>query len=131
MLLVQFLSDDWLRALDGAARARPSAADDPLGDVSLSIEQVVTDVTRWRFVVDRGSMSVVTEESFEGDADIRLTSDRDTAAAIASGERAALHAFIEGELVLGGDVRVLIQNKDALVSIGDVFARVSAATDFG
>lgn len=131
MLVVQFLSDDWLRALDEAARSRPSDDDDPLGEVSLSIEQVVTDVTRWRFVVDHGAVSVETAESFEGDADIRLTCDRDTAAAIASGERAALHAFIEGELVLGGDVRVLIENKDALATVGDLFARVRADTTFG
>lgn len=131
MPVVQFLSDDWLHALDEAARSRPTSDDDPLAEVSLSIEQVVIDVTRWRFVIDRGAVSVKTEDAFEGDADVRLTCDRATAAAIAAGERPALHAFIEGELVLGGDVRALIQNKDALASVGDIFTRVRAGTEFG
>ena len=66
----------------------------------------------------------------QGDPDVRLTSSRATAAAIASGQRAALDAFIAGDLRLGGDVRRLIDERAALEAMGDVFAAVREATDF-
>jgi hypothetical protein len=61
---------------------------------------------------------------------VRLTSGRATAAAIASGERAALDAFIAGDLVLGGDVRTLLAHRAALEVLGDLFAEVRSRTAF-
>lgn len=128
MLGVQFLSDDWLRALDGAARSRVVPEDDPLGAVELVIEQEVTDGPTWRLVIDRGALHVA--RSGDRPADVRLVSDRETAAAIASGRRAALDAFIGGDLVLGGNVQTLLEHRVALEAVGDLFAQVSANTDF-
>lgn len=128
---MEFLSDDWLTALDEAARSRRAGDDDPLAGVDLSIEQVVTDERRWRLVVANGDLSVVPESAFEGDADVRLTSDRATASAVARGERPALEAFIAGDLVLGGDVGALLEHRAALESVGDLFAAVRDRTDFG
>lgn len=125
---VQFLSDEWLTAMDAAARARPVADDDPLRGVSLVVEQVVVGGPRWRLVVDDGRCSVVADG--DGEPDVRFTSDRATAVAVAAGERAALEAFIAGELVLGGDVRQLLDNKGALEVLGDLFASVKAETTF-
>jgi hypothetical protein len=125
---VQFLSDEWLAAMDGAARSRPVPDPDPLADVAVAIEQVVTDGPRWRLVVDHGSCAVAA--GGEGEPDVRLTSDRETAEAVASGRRAALDAFIAGDLVLGGDVRALLENRAALEVLGDLFAQVKAETVF-
>lgn len=126
---VQFLSDEWLAAMDAAARDRVAPEPDPLADVTVSIEQVVRDGPRWRLVVDRGACRVVADA--EGEPDVRLTSDRGTAEAVATGQRPALDAFIAGDLVLGGDVRALIENKAALEALGELFAQVKAETVFG
>lgn len=128
MQAVQFLSDEWLRAIDRAARARPVPDDDPLAGVTVSIEQAITDGPRWRLVVDRGACRVETDAG--GAADVRLTCDRDTAAAIAAGQRSALDAFVSGDLRLGGDTQVLLANRAALEALGDLFASVKAQTTF-
>ncbi len=128
MHAVQFLSDEWVAAMDDAARARPVPEPDPLADVSVIIEQVVRDGPRWRLIVDHGTCAVAA--GGEREPDVRLTSDRETAEAIATGRRPALDAFIAGDLVLGGDVRALLDNRGALEALGDIFARVKAETVF-
>lgn len=125
---MQFLSDEWLAALDAAARQRVVAEDDPLSEVSLTVDQVVTDGPTWRLVVDRGSLSV--DPAPTGEPDVRLTSDRSTAAAVAAGERSALDAFIAGDLVVGGDTRRVLEHRTALEALGDLFAAVKADTTF-
>ena len=128
MHAVEFLSDEWLQALDAAARHRHSDGDDPLATVSISIEQAITDGPRWRLVIDHGTCRVETDAA--GDPDVRLTCDRATAAAIASGQRPALHAFTAGDLRLGGDVQVLLEQREALEALGDLFAAVKDQTTF-
>lgn len=128
MQAVQFLSDEWLAAMDAAARRRPVSDDDPLRGVHLVVEQVVIGGPRWRLVVDDGRCSV--QVGGDGEPDVRLTSDRVTAEAIATGRRAALEAFIAGDLVLGGDVRRLLDHRGALEVLGDLFASVKSATTF-
>ena len=126
MPTVQFLSDEWLAALDAAARSRVPTDDDPLRGVSVTIDQVVVDGPRWRLVVDDGSLRV--EVDPQGEADVRLTSTVETATDIAAGRRPALEAFIDGDLVLGGDARVLLAHRAALEAIGDLFAALKADT---
>lgn len=126
---MQFLSDEWLAALDAAARGRVVPEDDPLDGVRVTIEQVVREGRRWRLHVDDGSMWVEADPE-GGEADVRLTSDRATATAIAAGRRAALDAFISGDLVIGGDVRALLDNREALEALGDLFGEVRADTSF-
>ena len=126
---MQFLSDEWLAALDAAARSRDIPAEDPLADVEVTVEQVVSGGPRWRLVIDHGALSV-TPASDDGHVDIRLTSDRATAVDIAAGRRAALDAFIAGDLVIGGDVRVMLEHREALETLGDLFADLRAQTTF-
>jgi hypothetical protein len=128
MHLVQFLSDEWVAAMDAAARDRVVPEPDPLADVTVSIEQVVRDVARWRLVIDRGACWVDSDP--DGEPDVRLTTDRRTAEDLAAGRRPALDAFIAGDLVLGGDARALLENRSALEALGDLFARVKADTAF-
>jgi hypothetical protein len=126
---VRFLSDAWLDALDAAARARSAGDGDPMAGLSLVVEQVVREGPTWRLVVDHGAMRVEHGPS-DQHPDVRLTSDRDTAAAIASGRRAALDAFMRGDLVIGGDIRSLLDHREAFEALGDLFAGVREATDF-
>jgi predicted lipid carrier protein YhbT len=126
---VEFLSDEWLAALDQAARDRPSADHDPVAGIDLRIEQVVRDGPRWRLVIEGGAMRVDREPD-DTEPDIRLTSDRATAAAIAAGTRAALDAFITGDLVIGGDVRAMLDHREALEALGDLFADLRTRTTF-
>lgn len=128
MAAVKFLSDDWFAALAAAAEARVPPADDPLAEVSVIIEQRVHDGPRWQIVIDHGAMAVRVDP--EADADVRLTTDRATAAAIAAGDEAALDAFMVGRLMVGGDVQRLVEHRAALEAVGDVFASVRADTDF-
>lgn len=125
---VEFLSDEWLAALDAAARARPTVDDDPLADVDLSIDQVVTGGPTWRLRIDHGSLSV--ERAPEGEPDVRLTGSHETVAAIASGSRPALDAFIAGDLRIGGDVRTVLEHRAALETLGELFAGIRDRTDF-
>ena len=127
---MQFLSDEWLAALDAAARRHQPADDSPLAGVMMTIEQSIDGGPTWRLVIDHGALSVQ-RGSATTPADVRLTTDRATASAIASGQRAALDAFIAGDLVIGGDVRVMLEHREALEAFGDLFADLRAATEFG
>jgi len=125
---VEFLSDEWLAALDAAARARPTPDDDPLADVDLSFDQVVLDGPTWRLRIDHGALSV--DPAPQGEPDIRLTGSREIVAAIAAGTRPALDAFIAGDLRIGGDVRTLLEHRAALETLGELFAGIRDRTDF-
>ena len=127
---VQFLSDEWLAALDAAARARVPPQDDPLAEVTMTVEQVVTDGPSWRLVIDRGRLAVERDTAEPDDSAVRLVSDSSTAADIAAGRRAALDAFIMGDLVIGGDVRPLMEHGAALEVLGDLFAGLRSETTF-
>lgn len=126
---VEFLSDEWLAALDQAARGRTIGDDDPVAGIDLRIEQVVRGGPRWRLVIADGAMRIDGAPD-ESEPDIRLTSDRATAAAIASGTRAALDAFITGDLVIGGDIGAMLDHREALEALGDLFADLRARTVF-
>ena len=126
---VEFLSDDWLAAMDRAARARP-AHDGALAGVRIAIEQVVADGPSWCLVVDDGDLRVERPGAGTAPEGVRLTCSRATASAIAQGQRSALEAFSAGELTLGGDARLLLEHRAALEAIGDLFASVRAETTF-
>lgn len=133
MIAVEFLSDDWFAALSDAAAARVPPPDDPLAEITLIIGQQVDDGPSWQLVVDHGQLSVRTGHETTGDdvqADVRLSSDRATAAAIASGTEAALDAFMVGRLRVGGDVQKLVEHRAAFEAIGDIFASVRSDTTF-
>ncbi len=125
---MEFLSDPWLAALDDAARARSRAGDDRLADVTLRVDQTVVGVRTWRLAIDRGDVRVVADPDDPGDVELRC--DRATAVAVAGGQRSALDAFIAGDLELHGDPAALLQAREALEELGDLFATVKAETDF-
>jgi len=126
---VQYLSDEWIDALDVAART-----DEVLGELAahdgLVLQQVVRRPdgreTAFHIVLQGGSAAV--RRGTAADASVTLTTDLDTAAAIARGELSARLAFLRGSLRIGGDVRVLMAHRDLLTRVGDVFAGVREQT---
>lgn len=128
MLVVEFLSDEWIAALDAAARRRQVGDDDPLADVSFVLEADFGERT-WRLVIDSGDVSARWTSDGDDPADVRLVAGPEVAEAIASGSRAALDAFMKGDLRIGGDVAALMANRPALETLGELFAEVDAGTD--
>lgn len=124
-----FLSDDWIAALDEAARS-----DDRFAglseDLALTVQQEVVggpdgDVT-YHVRIAGGEVRVRPGEA--PDADVRFHQDHATAVAIASGARSAQRAFMAGDLRVGGDLQVLTERGDLLAALGDAFASVRATT---
>ena len=123
--MLTFGSDEWIAALDDAARADAQLAT-ASAELALVVEQVLTDGTRGHVVVDHGTVRVR-----PGPADrptVTFTQDRAVAAAIARGDDSAQAAFLRGDLRLGGDVGALVAQAALLDRLTDAFAGVRSAT---
>lgn len=127
--MVQFLSDEWIAALDTAARTAEVPA-----DLQLTIQQIVTDGrgaagdVRYHLVVGAGHLRV-----HAGDAaapDVTLVQTRDVAAELSRGELNAQQALEAGRLKLRGDIGHLARQGKALTALEDVFAAVRADTAY-
>lgn len=118
--MAEFLSEAWVDALTAAAA---SAAVDPA--LTLAVRQVVDDVS-WTVRVAGGRVSV----DREVDADLTLTTDRATAAALARGELATQDAFAAGRLRLGGDLSRLLTAAAGLAGVEAAYASVRTATTY-
>ena len=121
--MAAFLSPEWLQELADAAAVLDGL--DP--DVRLTVEQVVDDV-RWSMRLAGGRLSVVPGAA--DDADVRLTTDRSTAAAVARGELAAADAVAAGRLRIGGDLSALLRAAPALAGLDAAFAAVRERTTY-
>lgn len=125
--MVEFLTPEWIAALDHAARE----AVVPAG-VQLTIQQVVTgngDVeVRYHLVFDEGRLRIVPGEA---DApDVTLIQTRDVAVALSRGELNAQQALEAGRLKLRGDIGHLAREGKGLSAMEDVFAAVRADTAY-
>lgn len=116
----EFLSDEWVDAL-AAAAASASVAE----DAELSVRQVVDDAA-WTVRVAGGRIAVDRDAT----ADVTLTTDRATAAALVRGELATQDAFAAGRLRLGGDLTKLLDAAGALGGLDAAYAQVRATTTF-
>lgn len=97
--MAAFLSAAWFDEL--SARAASLRTDDAL---RLSLHQVV-DGERWTVLVADGRVRV---ERGQNEADVTLTTDRDTAEAMTAGSLTAQDAMAAGRLRLGGDLSKLL-----------------------
>jgi putative sterol carrier protein len=123
MTEIRYLSDEWLAALDRAAKTLTSDPDRPV-----VIEQTVRDGEHeivWHTTVSQ-TVRVVPGPAV--DAAIRFSSDRETALAITSGRLSAQRAFLDGRLHLRGDVGALMAARPSLAALADGFAAVRADT---
>lgn len=115
-----FLSDEWIDALAAAAE---TTRVDPA--VELAVRQVVDEVS-WTVRVAGGGVTVDRDEA----ADVTITTDRDTAAALVRGDLATQDAFAAGRLRLGGDLAKLLAAAGGLAGLDAAYAGVRADTTY-
>jgi hypothetical protein len=125
-----FLSPEWLRALDDAAR---SAGIAPAEGEPLVVEQRVRDVpgrgrVTYHLVVDATGARVA--DGPAPDPTVVVETDHATAAALARGTLNAQGALAAGRWRLRGTTGRLAARAALLQAIGDVFAAVRADTTF-
>ncbi len=119
-----FLTDQWIAALDAAARTVTVPP-----DVRLVVQQIVPDGADGHevaYVLELAAGAMTVRPGRSVDPDVTFTQDRATAWAIHCGELSAQAAFMDGRLRLGGDLRAVIDRADELAAIDDVFASVRA-----
>jgi SCP-2 sterol transfer family len=127
---VEFLSAEWVDALDAAARGAtlPHAA----AGVSLTVEQVVRDApageARYHLRLEDGEVRV---RSGPAEApDLRLFTDYDIAVRLHRGEINAQDALTAGRLKMQGRFERLLHAGDVLQALEDMFAPVRAMTTY-
>ncbi len=127
---MRFLSPEWLARL-GAATASATASASPA--IGLSVHQRVTggpdgDV---EYVLRVGGGGVHFEPGpLTAPADVELTTDYATAAAISQGRLSPASAFAGGRLRVSGAISALVAHQEALAEIGTLLAGVSEDTTY-
>jgi hypothetical protein len=126
---VEYLSDEWLAALDSAAR---SVTVDPPAAETIVVQTVVVDpegpaVAYHLTLADR---SIGVQAGSSDVPTVTFTQSRETATAVASGRRSAQEAFMAGDIRVGGDVTALIQQREAFRAFDEVMAGMLVETDF-
>ena len=97
--------------------------------VRVRVQQVVRDGTEERcyvLCVDDGTVRV--HSGRDPDADVVVTEDLATAAAVARGDLSPQTAFMSGSIRVAGDIPALLACHEALAGAGDAFGGVRAAT---
>ena len=129
--MTDFLSAEWIAALDAAARA--ATLPETASAVSITIEQVVRDApggeSRYHLRIEDGRARV--QSGPAAAPDLRLFADYDVAARIQRGEVNAQEALAAGRLKVQGRFAHLLRVDDALRALEDVFAPVRAETTYG
>jgi SCP-2 sterol transfer family len=125
----EFLSDEWLAALDASARSIG-----PLPDVApFVVEQLVTDVegrgvVRYHLRFDDAGVHV--RPGAADIADVTFATDAETAAEIARGETNAQRALAAGRFRVGGSIEALTTRSAAFSMLEDVFGAVRDSTTY-
>ena len=129
--MVEFLSPEWIAALDAAASSS-AALRDATADVAFVLQQTVTDTAdgnvTWHVAVDHGDVRV--RAGAAPHADVTFTQDDATARAVGSSGLSAQAAFMLGRLRIGGDVAILMEHRAAFDDLDDLFVDVRATTTF-
>lgn len=122
---MRYLSDQWVEEADAAlANLTPLATD-------LAVGFVVTggpDGQR-SYTVRLGADSVGVEQGIDA-AGVTMTLDWSVATDIGQGSGSAQRAFLDGRLVIGGDVGLLLGHQKELGEIDDHLGGLRAKTDF-
>jgi hypothetical protein len=126
---VEYLSDEWLAALDSAAR---SVTVDPPAAETIVVQTVVVDpegpaVAYHLTLADR---SIGVQAGSSDAPTVTFTQSRETATAVASGRRSAQEAFMAGDIRVGGVVTARIQQREAFRAFDEVMAGMLVETDF-
>ena len=129
--MVRFLSDEWLAELTGAV-----ASDDQVSlaasGIHLTVQQVVVgpngSETRYATWVDDGRVEL--SPGRLDDADVTITEDYDTAAALARGETTPQDAILAGKVRVSGDLGALLRGQAVLERMRTRFDDVRARTEY-
>lgn len=89
-------------------------------DMALVIEYRIADGSTWHVRLEGGTARVVSGPADE--PDLSFTTGAATATAIAGGTLDPLRAVIDGDVLVSGDPRVLVDHRAVLDGLGDVFA---------
>lgn len=121
------LSNAWITALDKAAAShrdlRIAAA-----DTTLVVEyRVMSDPPAlWHIILEQGTVRVRAGPADKPDA--WFEAEPAAARALFDGGLDPLHAVIGGDLSMGGDLRQLLDHREIIDGIGDIFAEVRTVT---
>jgi len=127
----EFLSPEWIDALDRAARAAPPPDGLPR---ALTVDYVVDagggpeGIAEARYHLSITPDGVRAARGPAEAADIAFVTDRPTAYALHSGAVGAQDAFAAGRLKVRGDLNALAGVRAALSTLADVFERVREST---
>jgi hypothetical protein len=125
----EHLSDEWIAALDRAARDDAGLAE-VARELDVVIQQTVTGTpagTRSYHVVLTPA-EVAVRPGPAPEAQLSFTTDHETARAVADGRLSAQAAFIDGRLRVGGDLRRLLDAQRAMARLGDTLAAAHRQT---
>src|SRR6478609_1250421 len=102
---MRYLSDEWFAALSAAV----SAVEVP-ASVAVTVGQTIHGApdgdVHYRLSCADGRCRL---ERGRGPSDVTLSEDLTTAVAVANGERTAGHAVLHGDVVVSGDVELLME----------------------
>jgi putative sterol carrier protein len=126
--MARFLSPEWFKDVD-AASALPLAGAD-----ALIIKQVVIggpdgDVG-YLVLVRNGEARITPGDDEDPTPDLTITTNWDTAVAIAQGTLSAERALMDGRLRVAGDLRRLAARASGLAGLDPVPPEVRASTTF-
>ena len=123
---MRYLSDQWLSRADTALGVL-----EPL-NAAVLIGFVVEGGPEGDrpYMLELGPQAVRVVPGVDERAAVTLRLDWAVAVGIATGEASAQRAFLDGELVVGGDIGVLLGNQKVLATIDDHLAILRAETEF-
>jgi putative sterol carrier protein len=119
---LRYLSPEWIEALDASVASSAFAS-----GVRLVIQHVVEDDAYHVAIEDE--RATVRSGRAEGPT-VTFTSDRDTAADIATGKLSAQQAFTDGRLRVRGDLTVLSEHAAVFAALDEAWRGVREDTEF-
>jgi len=120
--VIPYLSEEWFEAA-GAAIASSTELRAASAGVQLTLQQSVIDGEEtlvWHVHFADGEVGL--HRGATPSPTVTFSCDRATAEAVRNGEHSAQSAFMAGNLRIGGDVRLLLDNSELLSSLHDALA---------
>ena len=125
--MVQFLTDEWVAALDLEARTQVSpTAETFVVEYRVQLDPDGAFVYQIRFDAD----GIAATMGAPSTPTVVLSTDRVTAHGVANNTVSAQAAFMAGQLRLDGDTMALVRNYDAFARLDEIFATVREMTEY-
>lgn len=129
--MTRYLTPAWFEEVNRMARTSEALRQATTG-ARVTLQQVVVDapggVVRHWLRVDDGVVEAGLGDA--ADAHATVTTDYETAVAVHTGRLGADDAILAGRVRVRGDVRVLVEQADALRGVSDALDGVRARTSY-